>query len=93
MIAEASAVTERDICSARKDRAAVEARWIAMWITRQVTRFSYPDIGRAFGDRDHTTVMHAVAGMAERMAADIELSRRVLALQAAIEGRQQHGPG
>ena len=55
-----------------------------MWLCKQLTPRSLPEIGRKFGGRDHTTVMHAVRKIEElragdrTMAEDIELLRRML---------------
>jgi chromosomal replication initiator protein len=51
----------------------VTARQICMYVFRQMTDFSYPAIGREFGDRDHTTVIHA-----ERRVAELMSERRVI---------------
>lgn len=48
-------------------RPLVTARQIAMYVFRELTEFSYPMIGREFGDRDHTTVIHAVEKIQEQM--------------------------
>lgn len=53
-------VSVRDLESARRDRPTLRARWTAMLLARRYTSHSSPVIGRAFGDRDHTTVLHAV---------------------------------
>lgn len=55
-----------DMTSARRTRAMVMARQIAMYLCKRHTPNSLPDIGRRFGGRDHTTVLHAVARV-ERM--------------------------
>ena len=55
-----------------------------MYLAKQLTQRCLPEIGRRFGNRDHTTVMHAVSRVAELMAADagfaedVELLRRML---------------
>jgi chromosomal replication initiator protein len=55
-----------------------------MYLAKQLTSKSLPDIGRNFGDRDHTTVMHAVSRITQLTAADpafaedVELLRRML---------------
>lgn len=59
-----------DILSSRRSRSVVQARHIAIWLARQTTLHSLPEIGRAFGDRDHTTVMHAIARIDTLMAED-----------------------
>jgi chromosomal replication initiator protein len=46
-----------------------------MWLAKQLTTRSLPDIGRRFGGRDHTTVLHAVRRIDELRAADPVLAR------------------
>jgi chromosomal replication initiator protein len=73
-----------DMSSARRARAVARPRQVAMYLAKQLTSRSLPEIGRRFGNRDHTTVMHAVARVTELMerdaafAEDIELLRRML---------------
>ncbi len=50
-----------------RTRPLVTARQIAMYLTRELTDYSYPAIGRAFGNRDHTTVIHSVDKIAGQM--------------------------
>ena len=55
-------------CAARAgSRPLVTARQVGMYVLREMTDFSYPAIGREFGGRDHTTVMHAVSKIADLM--------------------------
>jgi chromosomal replication initiator protein len=49
-----------ELCGPSRRRPLVIARQIAMYLFRELTNYSYPAIGREFGDRDHTTVIHAV---------------------------------
>ncbi len=73
-----------EMSSARRARNIARPRQIAMFLAKQLTSKSLPDIGRHFGDRDHTTVMHAVSRVTELMsqdaafAEDVELLRRML---------------
>ncbi|MCQ8240788.1 chromosomal replication initiator protein DnaA [Acetobacteraceae bacterium KSS12] len=73
-----------DMSSARRARAVARPRQVAMYLAKQLTSRSLPEIGRKFGNRDHTTVMHAVSRVAELMevdaafAEDVELMRRML---------------
>ncbi len=73
-----------DMSSARRARAVARPRQVAMYLAKQLTSRSLPEIGRKFGNRDHTTVMHAVGRIAELMqrdvsfAEDVELLRRML---------------
>ena len=60
----------REMTSHRRERAAAHARQVGMYIARELTPCSYPRIGRAFGKRDHTTIMYAVKVVEERMADD-----------------------
>ncbi len=73
-----------DMHSARRARAVARPRQVAMYLSKQLTSRSLPEIGRKFGGRDHTTVMHAVRKIEElkagdpSFAEDIELLRRML---------------
>ena len=52
--------TIEDLCGPSRTRPLVTARQIAMYLFRDLTDYCYPAIARVFGDRDHTTVIHAV---------------------------------
>ena len=64
MILEATAVSYgfsiEAICGPSRTRPLVTARQVAMYLVRNLTDYSYPAIARVFGNRDHTTVIHAV---------------------------------
>ena len=70
--------------SARRARAVARPRQVAMYLSKQLTSRSLPEIGRKFGGRDHTTVMHAVSRIESLMnsdsaiADDLELLKRML---------------
>jgi chromosomal replication initiator protein len=72
------------MCSARRSRNVARPRQIAMYLAKQLTQRSLPEIGRKFGGRDHTTVMHAVRKIEElidgdeTVAQDVEIIRRTL---------------
>jgi chromosomal replication initiator protein len=55
------------LCGPSRTRPLVTARQVAMYLTRVLTDYSYPAIGRVFGKRDHTTVIHAVDKIAGQM--------------------------
>lgn len=59
-VAEHYALKTADLESPNRSRSIVRPRQIAMFLARKLTPRSYPEIGRRFGNRDHTTVMHAV---------------------------------
>ena len=54
------AVSKQDILSQRRHRSVVRPRQIGMYLAKHLTSRSLPEIGRRFGDRDHTTVLHAI---------------------------------
>jgi chromosomal replication initiator protein len=65
-VADYFSLTVEDLCSPSRSRQLVTARQIAMYLARELTDLSLPRIGKAFGGRDHTTVMHAkqkIAGL------------------------------
>jgi chromosomal replication initiator protein len=83
-VAEHYNIRLTDMSSPRRARAVARPRQVAMYLAKQLTSRSLPEIGRRFGNRDHTTVMHAVSRIAELMQADsafaedVELLRRML---------------
>ncbi len=83
-VAEHYNIRLSEMYSARRARAVARPRQVAMYLAKQLTARSLPEIGRKFGGRDHTTVMHAVRkvdelrSMDRNFAEDIELLRRML---------------
>lgn len=70
-------VTRADILSARRTANVVRPRQIAMYLAKVLTPRSLPEIGRRFGGRDHTTVLHAVRKIEALAKADGKLSEEV----------------
>ena len=83
-VAEYYSIRVSDMHSPRRSRTVARPRQVAMYLAKQLTPRSLPEIGRKFGGRDHTTVIHAVKKIEELMAAeksmceDIELLHRML---------------
>jgi chromosomal replication initiator protein len=83
-VAEHFNVRVSDMHSARRARNVARPRQVAMYLSKILTSRSLPDIGRSFGGRDHTTVMHAVKTIEELIkndkafADDVEMLKRVL---------------
>jgi chromosomal replication initiator protein len=83
-VAEHYNIRMADMHSARRSRSVARPRQVAMYLAKQLTSRSLPEIGRKFGGRDHTTVMHAVRKIEELcegdrgFADDVELLRRML---------------
>jgi len=75
-----------DICGPSRRRPLVAARQTAMFLFRELTDYSYPAIAREFGDRDHTTVMHAQKKIARLMGEKRAVYEQVTDLIHAIKG-------
>ena len=73
-----------DMFSARRSRQIARPRQIAMYLAKNLTSLSYPEIGRSFGNRDHTTIMHAVRKVEELMISDTALSDDVSLLKSVL---------
>ena len=72
------------IIGGSRRRPLVDARQIAMYVTRNMTDLSYPDIGKAYGNRDHTTVMHAVRKIEAHMGERRQIFDKVQELQHRV---------
>ena len=81
---EMFAVTNEQIIGPSRRRPLVHARQVAMYAARTMTELSYPEIGRAFGKRDHTTVMYAFRKIENQMKDDKELLNQVQELQRRV---------
>lgn len=71
-----------DLKSRRRSKTLVQPRQIAMFLCRELTDASFPEIGRQFGGKDHTTIMHACKQVAKAVEADT-------ALRATLEGLKE----
>jgi chromosomal replication initiator protein len=77
---------QADLISERRTRVVARPRQAAMWLAKQLTTRSLPDIGRRFGGRDHTTVLHAVRRIEELRAGDPQLARDLETLVRKLRG-------
>jgi len=84
-VAEHFKIRISDMSSARRARAVARPRQVAMYLSKQLTSRSLPEIGRAFGGRDHTTVMHAVRKVEELVKADSSFAEDVELLTRMLE--------
>ena len=75
VVCEHYQLKQADLISERRARAVARPRQVAMWIAKQITTRSLPDIGRRFGGRDHTTVLHAVRRIEGLKEEDAGLNR------------------
>lgn len=84
-VAEHFQIRMSDMSSARRSRTVARPRQIAMYLAKQLTSRSLPEIGRAFGGRDHTTVIHAVRKVEELIKADSAFAEDVELLTRMLE--------
>ncbi len=87
LTAEMFGFTVDQLTSGSRQRPLVDARQVAMYVTRNSTDLSYPEIGKAFGNRDHTTVMHAVRKIEARMGERQKIFDKVTELQHRLNHR------
>jgi hypothetical protein len=80
VVSERYQVTPAAICGGRRWPAIARARAVAMYLARQLTADSYPELGRAFGRKHHTTVMAAVEKVGAHLQSDPALRSEVEAL-------------
>ncbi len=78
-------VGRNDLLSARRAREVVIPRQIGMYLAKKLTARSLPEIGRRFGGRDHSTVLHAVRKIDEQMKGDEKLARELALLIRLVE--------
>ena len=86
-VADHYSIRVSDMHSARRSRAIVRPRQVAMYLSKQLTARSLPEIGRKFGGRDHTTVMHAVRKVEELCVTEAMFAEDVEFLLRALGGR------
>ncbi len=86
LVAEHYNIRQSDMLSARRARQVARPRQVAMFLAKKLTTRSLPDIGRRFGGRDHTTVMHAVKRVDALYAADPAIREDVDILRRRLVG-------
>ena len=74
----------REMLSARRSRSLARPRQIAMYLAKQHTTNSLPDIGRKFSNRDHTTVIHAVKKIDELIKKDNEIKQNIIEIKKKL---------
>ena len=77
-------VSKQELVSNRRTRVIVKPRQIAMYLSKTLTPRSFPEIGRRFGGRDHTTVLHAVRKIEDLIAKDTKLNHELELLKRLI---------
>lgn len=85
-VAEEFGFLMRDLNSTRRQMDLVFVRQLAMWICKEMMPHkSFPAIGREFGHRDHTTVLHACRSVQKKFAGDVAMTERVRLLRERLE--------
>ncbi len=84
LVANRFSVTRADILSARRTATVVKPRQIAMYLAKVLTPRSLPEIGRRFGGRDHTTVLHAVRKIEGLSKSDVNLNEELELLKRML---------
>ena len=85
LVASRYNVSRSDILSERRTAAVVRPRQIAMYLSKVLTPRSLPEIGRRFGGRDHTTVLHAVRKIEKELGDDAALHEEVELLKRMLQ--------
>jgi chromosomal replication initiator protein len=91
--ADVAGVAVVDILSQRREAAVVRVRFAALRVARRVTGYSLPRLGRAFGGRDHTTIMNALARGEAMAASDLGFELTCDAIEARFRQQQAERNG
>jgi chromosomal replication initiator protein len=79
----------QDLLGPRRTREVAMARQVGMYLVRQLTSLSLPQIGRELGDRDHTTVLYGVDKISALFEKDDQLRRQILEIKTELYGNGQ----
>ena len=85
-VAEYFKIKISDMHSKKRSRNVARPRQVAMALAKDLTQMSLPEIGEAFGNRDHTTVLHACRTIASLRSRDSSLNRDYLVLEQVLKG-------
>jgi chromosomal replication initiator protein len=84
-VSESTGVSITEIIGDKRSRPVVDSRHLAMYLARELTDSSLPKIGERFGNRDHTSVLHAVQKITKLMQEDREMYNRIQRLTTKIK--------
>jgi chromosomal replication initiator protein len=84
-VAEQFQIKLAEMRSKRRTKNLVYPRQIAMYLCRELTQLSFPEIGRNFGGKDHTTVMHACRIITEQKGKDLQLRKTLEVLMKRLK--------
>ena len=83
-VADFYSLTPEDLKGPNRSRKVVKPRHIAMYLARQETEASLPQIGKALGDRDHTTVLHGANKISDQIERDEMLRREIVTIKSRL---------
>jgi len=81
-------LSARELRAASRQRSVLYPRQVAMYLCRKLTDSSLPEIGRAFGGKNHTTVMHAIEKIEQEIAQDLNKKRLIEQLERTVSARR-----
>jgi chromosomal replication initiator protein len=84
-VSERFGISTSELCGDKRSQNIVYPRQVAMYLSRELTDSSLPKIGREFGGRDHTTVIHATSKIARLIREDRSVYNLVQELTARIK--------
>lgn len=84
LVAEQFNLTTKELCSRNNSKRIAQPRQIAMYLTRQLTGMSLPEIGSAFGNKHHSTVLYSIQKIEKSMTADPDTLRLVNGLKKSL---------
>jgi chromosomal replication initiator protein len=85
LVSDRFGVTLTELCSEKRSQNVVYPRQVAMYLSRELTDSSLPKIGKEFGGRDHTTVIHATSKIARLIREDRSVYNLVQELTARVK--------
>ncbi len=83
-VAEYYHIKLSDLLSKRRSRSIARPRQMSMFLAKELTNYSLPEIGESFGGRDHTTVMHAIKTISEKVDTDDVISNTISKLRTDL---------
>jgi len=87
-VCEKFVISQIELCSARRQSHLVRPRHIAFWLCKELTLASFPEIGRLFGNRDHSTIIYGVNKIQAEVDALTETGIAALSLKVRLRGEQ-----
>ena len=86
VVSEYFRIPLKELVGPKRTRIYARPRQLAMGLARELTDDSFPEIGMAFGGRDHSTVMHAINKVSEQMGKDADVTEAITVLRKRMQG-------